>query len=100
MSVILPQLDGQSNTYATIQKSHGGTLRSLQLRSLQQQGGSGGGGGGTLNLGEEPGESNDYATLDHHHHQHPHQQPRRPASAQGPKVPGVETPRSPLTQVF
>ncbi|KAK4292814.1 hypothetical protein Pmani_034453 [Petrolisthes manimaculis] len=90
-SIDVSQLDGQSNTYATIQKSHGGTLRSLQLRSLQQQGS----GVGTLNLGEEPGESNDYATLDH---QHPHHPPRRPASAQGPKVPGIETPRSPLTQ--
>lgn len=77
-SIDLSQMDGQSNTYATIQKSHGGTLRSLQLRGLQQ---------GTLTLGEEPGESNDYATLDHL---------RRPASAQGPKVPGVETPRSPM----
>ncbi|KAG7153827.1 Cadherin-87A-like [Homarus americanus] len=79
-SIDLSQLDGQSNTYATIQKSHGGTLRSLQLRGLQQ---------GTLKLGEDPGESNDYATLDHLH---------RPASAQGPRVPGIETPRSPLTQ--
>nr|XP_053634394.1 LOW QUALITY PROTEIN: cadherin-87A-like [Cherax quadricarinatus] len=79
-SIDLSQLDGQSNTYATIQKSHGGTLRSLQLRGLQQ---------GTLKLGEDPGESNDYATLDHLHH---------PASAQGPRVPGVETPRSPLNQ--
>ncbi|RXG60026.1 hypothetical protein Avbf_11053 [Armadillidium vulgare] len=52
-------LDAQSNTYATIQKSHGGTLRSLQLRELQR------GSTGTLNLGEDPGESNDYATLDH-----------------------------------
>ena len=74
-------MDAQSNTYATIQKSHGGTLRSLQLRSLQR---------GTLTLGEDPGESNDYATLDYLH---------RPASAQGPRVPGVETPRSPLHQV-
>ncbi|XP_071526000.1 cadherin-87A [Panulirus ornatus] len=79
-SIDLSQVDGQSNTYATIQKSHGGTLRSLQLRGLQQ---------GTLKLGEDPGESNDYATLDHLH---------RPASAQGPRVPGVETPRSPLNQ--
>ncbi|KAK8407296.1 hypothetical protein O3P69_002092 [Scylla paramamosain] len=79
-SIDLSQVDAQSNTYATIQKSHGGTLRSLQLRSLQR---------GTLTLGEDPGESNDYATLDHLH---------RPASAQGPRVPGVETPRSPLHQ--
>ncbi|XP_027213278.2 cadherin-87A [Penaeus vannamei] len=79
-SIDLSQLDAQSNTYATIQKSHGGTLRSLQLRGLQQ---------GTLTLGEDPGESNDYATLDHL---------RRPPSAQGPRVPGVETPRSPLHQ--
>ncbi|XP_050727023.1 cadherin-87A-like [Eriocheir sinensis] len=79
-SIDLSQIDAQSNTYATIQKSHGGTLRSLQLRSLQR---------GTLTLGEDPGESNDYATLDHLH---------RPASAQGPRVPGIETPRSPLHQ--
>ncbi|RXG58467.1 hypothetical protein Avbf_17154 [Armadillidium vulgare] len=76
-------LDAQSNTYATIQKSHGGTLRSLQLRELQR------GSTGTLNLGEDPGESNDYATLDH----------LKTASnsnlnRQGPRVPGVETPSS------
>ena len=56
--LLLPvQLDGASNTYATIQKSHGGTLRSLQLRALQAS--------HVLSLGDDPGETNDYATLDH-----------------------------------
>ena len=68
-------MDTQSNTYATIQKSHAGTLRSLQLRNLQQA--------GTMNIGDDPGESNDYATLDHL---------RKPRGSQGPKVPGIETP--------
>ncbi|XP_076043934.1 cadherin 87A isoform X2 [Oratosquilla oratoria] len=72
-SMDFSQMDTQSNTYATIQKSHGGTLRSLQLRNLQ----------GTLTLGEDPGESNDYATLDHL---------QRQQGIQGPRVPGVQTP--------
>ena len=36
-----------------------------------------------MNIGDDPGESNDYATLDHL---------RKPRGSQGPKVPGIETP--------
>ncbi|CAL4115826.1 unnamed protein product, partial [Meganyctiphanes norvegica] len=82
-SIDMSHLDAASNTYATIQKSHGGTLRSLQLKALQSN--------GTLTLGEDPGESNDYATLDH-------LQQRGPTRHHltGPRVPGVTTPRGPI----
>ncbi|KAA0203916.1 hypothetical protein HAZT_HAZT006958 [Hyalella azteca] len=82
----LTQMDCQSNTYATIQKSHGGTIRSMKLRGLAPD-------DDLAMSGRHLDQYDYYATLEHL---------RRSDMAErgsvhqipGPRVPGVQTPRT------
>lgn len=88
----LTQIDGQSNTYATIQKSHGGTIRSMQLRTLAAEEGM-----TVVPRGSDPYDY--YATLEHLRRG---DMAERMSSGMphGPKVPGVQTPHTAFNHVM
>ncbi|KAF2367181.1 Cadherin [Trinorchestia longiramus] len=87
----LAQIDGQSNTYATIQKSHGGTIRSMKLRTLVPE--------EDVSLGGRPLDQYDYyATLEHRRGDMAERTPMH--QVQGPKVPGVQTPHTNFSNVL
>jgi len=76
--------DVQSNMYATIAKSHGGTIRSMALRYVPNP-----------ERGFSPGSQREFSTGSQRGPDSYREGPRG-----GPRVPGVKTPRPALSQML